>query len=308
MIQKGKKLEWIIDDKQDNEWLFSVLKNTIQASKPVMQYWMNQHKLKVNHKPVVQNVRLKKGDRLYVDLQEEEQSNVKPEYGEIDILFEDDHMVIVNKPAGMATHPNEKGQTGTLANFLAFHFQMNGEEQVVRHVHRLDFDTTGAVVFAKHRLAHAILDRQLQLKELKRTYVAIAEGRLKRATGVINKPIGRDRFHPTKRRVSPTGQEAITNYQVKGHHQGADLSLVELELETGRTHQIRVHMESIGHSLTGDLLYGGSASFLNRQALHAAKICVTHPITGESIHIIAPFPDDLLKLTTRFFPKFFPHK
>ncbi|MGK9265106.1 RluA family pseudouridine synthase [Bacillus inaquosorum] len=301
MKQKGRGLELLINDKQDGQWLFSVLKTALKASKPVIQAWVSNHQIKVNHESVITNVILKKGDRVFIDLQEIEESSVIPEYGELDILFEDSHMLIVNKPAGIATHPNEEGQTGTLANLIAYHFQVNGEACKVRHVHRLDQDTSGAVVFAKHRLAHAILDQQLEKKTLKRTYTAIAEGKLKTKKGTIDSPIGRDRSHPTRRRVSPGGQAAVTHFKLIASNAKERLSLVELELETGRTHQIRVHMASIGHPLTGDSLYGGGSKLLNRQALHAKKVQAVHPITGELIVAEAPFPADIESLCHTYF-------
>lgn len=178
MKQNDRGLELLITEKHAGQWLFSILKSEFQASKPVITEWMNQESIQVNRTSPKNNIILKSGDRLFIDLQEKTGSSVTPEYGEPDILFEDNHMLIANKPAGMPTHPNEEGQTGTLSNLIAYHFQINGEQAKVRHVHRLDRDTSGAVVFAKHRLAHAILDRQLETKTLKRTYIAAAEGKV----------------------------------------------------------------------------------------------------------------------------------
>lgn len=301
MKQKGRGLELLINEKQDGQWLFSVLKTALKASKPVIQDWMSHHQVKVNHESVINNVIVKKGDRVFIDLQESEESSVIPEYGDLDILFEDNHMLIVNKPSGIPTHPNEDGQTGTLANLIAYHYQVNGEIGKVRHVHRLDQDTSGAIVFAKHRLAHAILDQQLEKKTLKRTYTAMVEGNLKAKKGTIDSPIGRDRSHPTRRRVSLSGQTAVTHFNVIASNAKERLTLVELELETGRTHQIRVHMASIGHPLTGDALYGGGSKLLNRQALHAKKVQAVHPITGELIVAEAPFPVDIENLFDTYF-------
>lgn len=301
MKQKGRGLELLINEKQDGQWLFSVLKTALKASKPVIQDWMSHHQVKVNHESVINNVIVKKGDRVFIDLQESEESSVIPEYGDLDILFEDNHMLIVNKPSGIPTHPNEDGQTGTLANLIAYHYQVNGEIGKVRHVHRLDQDTSGAIVFAKHRLAHAILDQQLEKKTLKRTYTAMVEGNLKAKKGTIDSPIGRDRSHPTRRRVSLSGQTAVTHFKVIASNAKERLTLVELELETGRTHQIRVHMASIGHPLTGDALYGGGSKLLNRQALHAKNVQAVHPITGELIVAEAPFPVDIENLFDTYF-------
>lgn len=301
MKQNDRGLELLITEKHAGQWLFSVLKSEFQASKPVITEWMNQESIQVNRTSPKNNIILKTGDRLFIDLQEKTGSSVTPEYGEPDILFEDSHMLIANKPAGMPTHPNEEGQTGTLSNLIAYHFQINGEQAKVRHVHRLDRDTSGAVVFAKHRLAHAILDRQLETKTLKRTYIAAAEGKVTPKKGKVDSPIGRDRSHSVRRRVSPGGQAAVTHYKVKGYHPGAQLTLAELELETGRTHQIRVHMASIGHPLAGDELYGGSRTLFHRQALHAKKVSVVHPISGEEIVAEAPMPADLAHFTETYF-------
>ncbi|AUJ61729.1 RluA family pseudouridine synthase [Bacillus velezensis] len=301
MKQNDRGLELLITEKHAGQWLFSVLKSEFQASKPVITEWMNQKSIQVNRTSPKNNIILKTGDRLFIDLQEKTGSSVIPEYGEPDILFEDRHMLIANKPAGMPTHPNEEGQTGTLSNLIAYHFQINGEQAKVRHVHRLDRDTSGAVVFAKHRLAHAILDRQLETKTLKRTYIAAAEGKVTPKKGTVDSPIGRDRSHSVRRRVSPGGQAAVTHYKVKGYHPGAQLTLAELELETGRTHQIRVHMASIGHPLAGDDLYGGSRALFHRQALHAKKVSVFHPISGEEIVAEAPMPADLAHFTETYF-------
>ncbi|MBY6038659.1 RluA family pseudouridine synthase [Bacillus velezensis] len=301
MKQNDRGLELLITEKHAGQWLFSVLKSEFQASKPVITEWMNQKSIQVNRTSPKNNIILKTGDRLIIDLQEKTGSSVIPEYGEPDILFEDSHMLIANKPAGMPTHPNEEGQTGTLSNLITYHFQINGEQAKVRHVHRLDRDTSGAVVFAKHRLAHAILDRQLETKTLKRTYIAAAEGKVTPKKGTVDSPIGRDRSHSVRRRVSPGGQAAVTHYKVKGYHPGAQLTLAELELETGRTHQIRVHMASIGHPLAGDDLYGGSRALFHRQALHAKKVSVVHPISGEEIVAEAPMPADLAHFTETYF-------
>ncbi|QHZ46016.1 RluA family pseudouridine synthase [Bacillus sp. NSP9.1] len=300
MNQKNS-LTFRVAKQDDNEHLFTFLKRETKASKPVLQYWAAQQKIKVNQKDTSQNIRLKTGDRIMIDLHEQEESGIIPEYGELSVLFEDDHMLIVNKPPGIATHPNEEGQTGTLSNIVAFYFQASGDERKIRHVHRLDKDTSGAVVFAKHRLAHARLDEQLQRKELVRTYLAIAEGRIKKRQGTISSPIGRDRYHPVRRRVSPTGQAAVTHYTVKGYHNAANLTLCELQLETGRTHQIRVHLSSLGHPLAGDTIYGGSPALFSRQALHAKEIKMTHPVTNERLTIAAPLPDDLKQEAKRLF-------
>jgi 23S rRNA pseudouridine1911/1915/1917 synthase len=235
---------------------------------------------------------LSEGDLLQIKLFEpSDDYGYVPAYFDVQVLYEDDHLIVFNKPAGMDTHPNEAGQTNTLANAAAFYLQAKGEAVKIRHIHRLDRDTTGAVLFAKHALAGSILDRMLEDRLIKRTYLAIAEGILQKQSGIINLPIGRDRHHPTRRRVSKTGQPAVTKYKVVHTVRKENLTVVQCQLETGRTHQIRVHFSAIGHPLAGDVLYGGKPIF-KRQALHAAKLEFTHPFTRKKIVCHAPFIDD----------------
>jgi 23S rRNA pseudouridine1911/1915/1917 synthase len=230
------------------------------------------------------------GDTLSIPFFKPEVSIVQPTYLDIAILYEDDHLLIANKPAGIDTHPNSEEDDQSLLNGVAFHLQSKGELYYIKHIHRLDRDTTGAVIFAKHRMAGAILDRLLEERKIKRTYMALVEGKLKNSSGTISDPIGRDRHHPTRRRVSPTGQTAVTHYNVHVYEAKKDTSLISCQLDTGRTHQIRVHLSSIGHPLIGDILYGSSVK-LSRQALHAYKVEFTHPFTEEKILCKAPFTD-----------------
>ncbi|ALC80516.1 MULTISPECIES: RluA family pseudouridine synthase [Bacillus] len=293
MQQIGRSIYFAVSEKDAGSMLFTFLAAQACASKKLIQYWIANRKIKQNQSFVSHNAQLNENDSISIDFYENEPFDVVPEYGDLPVLFEDDHLIVINKPAGLATHPNEAGQTGTLANLIAFYFQMNGEERRIRHVHRLDQDTSGAIVFAKHRLALALLDQQMAKKQIKRTYLAIAEGKLKNARGKIDQPIGRDRYHSVRRRVSQTGQSAVTNFIVKGYDEKKDLSLLELQLDTGRTHQIRVHSSFIGHPLAGDTLYGGSERWIKRQALHSESISFIHPITKEELFIHAPPPKDM---------------
>ncbi|HLU21442.1 MAG TPA: RluA family pseudouridine synthase [Bacillaceae bacterium] len=207
----------------------------------------------------------------------------------INVLYEDEHLFVVNKRANMQTHPNTN-ETDTLLNAVAAYFHSKDEDCFFQPVHRLDKDTTGAILFAKNPLSLAVLHKLLEERAIKRTYWALADGLLKAKQGKINEPIGRDRHHATRRRVSKTGQTAITNYRVVKLFPEKRLSLIECQLDTGRTHQIRVHLQHIGHPLAGDTLYGGSPIF-PRQALHAKKIEFIHPFTLEKINVEAPFLD-----------------
>lgn len=234
---------------------------------------------------------LQAGDKLKFHFFREEDLGLIPSYYDIEVLFEDDHLLVLNKPAGMDTHPNSPEQNNTLANAAAFHMQMQGEYRSIKHIHRLDRDTTGAILFAKHALAGAILDKKLEERTIKRTYLALVHGRISKIKGTISEPIGRDRHHPARRRVSPGGQPAVTNYELIEYFPNLKLSLIKCRLDTGRTHQIRVHLSHIGHPLAGDILYGGKPAF-PRQALHAVKLEIPHPFLEETIVCHAPFLDN----------------
>ncbi len=287
--RKGNWMEIITQKKWEGKTIEDIFRKEWEVPKKLTHLFRMENTVLVNGLRANWNHPLKNGDRVLIKLFEE----VAPAssldfFYDIQVLYEDDHVIVFNKPANMSTHPNDENDKGTLLHAAQFHVQSNGEKLTIRQVHRLDKDTTGAILFAKHALSGAILDRMLEKHEIKRTYLAIVDGHIKKKKAIISEPIGRDRHHATRRRVSPSGQAAVTHYQVfkeeKGH------SYVKCWLETGRTHQIRVHFSHIGHPLVGDRLYGGKPLF-KRQALHAAKLEFTHPITGENIICYAPFID-----------------
>lgn len=299
MQRFGEWLEIKIPKEWANNTVFHVLSNKLGASKSLIQKWNSSSSIKRNNSKADVNHQLQTGDRLFLHIFGDEDYGVLPEYQTIDVLYEDDHLLIVNKKAGIDTHPNEAHQKGTLANGIAYYYQSNGLQIKVRHIHRLDKDTSGAIIFAKHDLAHSLLNHDLELRKIKRTYIAIIEGKLPQPKGKIDQPIGRDRHHATRRRVSPQGQRAITHYQVEQYVATNHLSIVSLQLDTGRTHQIRVHLSSIGHPIIGDVLYGGKKGFIGRQALHALKVSLIHPFTAERIKVEANYPTDMLPLLSK---------
>lgn len=292
--KQGQWLELIIPREWEQKSIESLLRNTWQAPKGLL------HRLRMEKGVVLDGAvcnwqtPLETGSKLHLKIFWNEEYGVIPEYGPLDVIFEDDHLLIVNKPAGMDTHPTEKGQMGTLANRVASYLQGQGTETKIRHIHRLDKDTSGAVVFAKHALAGAIMDRMLAQRLISRKYVAFVHGDINQNRGTITASIGRDRHHPTRRRVSNKGDKAITHFVVKERYGTA--TMLQLTLDTGRTHQIRVHMGSIGHPLIGDILYGGKKEGIARQALHARFIELTHPFSSEQIRVEAVLPGDLLEL------------
>lgn len=294
MIKTRKKGEWfelIIPEKWHGLTIEQIFKDVWQAPKKLTHQLRMEKKVRLNGENANWVRPVAKKDVLQLNIFQEKDYGVIPSYMDISVLYEDEHILIVNKPPGINTHPNEQEEKDTLANGVAFYLQAKGEQCLVKHIHRLDRDTSGALLFAKHSLVGSILDKMLQDREIKRTYKAIVHGILKKKKGTIALPIGRDRHHPTKRKVSPKGQHAATHYETVKIDKGKGLSLVKCELETGRTHQIRVHLSHIGHPIAGDKLYGrGDKDGFSRLALHAEQLEFTHPFTGVKISCIAPFP------------------
>ncbi|CAM3782521.1 RluA family pseudouridine synthase [Mesobacillus thioparans] len=294
MIHTNKRGNWFeitVPEEWEKHTLETLFKEVWKAPKKLVHTFRMEKSVLLNGQVPDWTLPLRKNERLSLELFTDEEPTFIPEYLDVEVIHEDDHLIVFNKPAGMDTHPNEDGQTGTLANAAAFHMQASGETNRPRHIHRLDRDTTGAVLFAKNPLIAAILDKMLEERSIKRTYVALADGIIRQKKGTIDKPIGRDRHHATRRRVSATGQKAVTHFKVLEKLNQKNLSLLQCSLDTGRTHQIRVHFSAIGHPLAGDKLYGGSDTFY-RQALHAVKMEFIHPFTQEKIICHAPFIDE----------------
>ncbi|PWV92019.1 RluA family pseudouridine synthase [Paenibacillus cellulosilyticus] len=204
-------------------------------------------------------------------------------------LYEDDYVLVMNKPAGMPVHASKPGERGTLDEAAAVHLLKKGDPLPVRHIHRLDNETSGPVLYSKNDLAQQRLDEAMRSKAIDRQYIAFVQGRLARRAGVIDAPIGRDRHHSAKRRAGAGGDPAITHYELLEQYSSA--ALVSVRLETGRTHQIRVHMSHIGHPLVGDSLYGGSTRLLAHQALHGERLLFTHPLHGGQMEVFSPRPE-----------------
>lgn len=240
---------------------------------------------------------LQPGDWVRVVLPPADAPNVAPEPVALSIVYEDRDVVILNKPAGLVVHPTHGVYTGTLANGLAWHWRARGEAWGIHPVHRLDRDTSGLVMFAKHPWAHQALDAQLHKRVLKRTYLAWVEGNPSTSFGTIDAPIALRGDHPVARTVAPSGQRAVTHWVClerlpQPAPQGS--ACLRLELETGRTHQIRVHLAHIGLPIWGDRLYGQPApTGLGRQALHAATLGFYHPRGSDWVEFEAPLPSDV---------------
>ncbi|WP_145335316.1 RluA family pseudouridine synthase [Paenibacillus xylanexedens] len=239
------------------------------------------------------------GDRLRLALFAVQPLGVEPRWADLDVLYEDDFCLVVHKPAGMKLHPDggREEQVITLDHAVASYYEINGTQTSVRHVHRLDEDTTGPVLYAKNAFALAKLDEAMRLKAIDRQYVAITDGQVPSDLSKIDAPIGKDRHHKQRRRVSEGGQDAITHVDIV--HVWERATLVRLKLETGRTHQIRVHLSYAGHPLVGDKLYGGRSDIIGRQALHGEVLSFNHPLTGALIEVQDPWPADFEQLAAR---------
>ena len=221
---------------------------------------------------------------------DEDNSNIVPTKIPINIIYEDEAYLVVNKPAGIPVHPSMDHYTDSLANGVIFYFNQIGLKKKIRPVNRLDKDTSGIVIFAKNEYIQECLIKQMKNKQFIKKYIAIVNGNLDNLEGIINAPIARKENSIIERCVSETGDTAITHYKVLKRNDNFDV--IECILETGRTHQIRVHFAYLGHSLLSDTLYGVSSPLINRQALHAYEVEFIHPITKQKVKYIADIPDD----------------
>lgn len=237
---------------------------------------------------------LKDGNQLQVRVAEKRSSAaVEPVPMDLDILYEDTHLLVVNKPAGMAVHPSQGNHGNTLANGLADYFRKKQEAFVFRAVNRLDKDTSGLLLVAKNGLSSSLLSGQVERREICREYLAAVCGKTD-ACGTVSVPIGRKEGSAIQRIPDPDhGEAASTRYERLLYNKNTDLSLLRLRLETGRTHQIRVHMKYIGHPLPGDFLYNPDFRYIRRQALHSVRLSFPHPFTGEVLDFSAPLPEDM---------------
>lgn len=250
-----------------------------------------------NGSPVYTTYRLDEGDSLTVTLPEEHGSeNIVPVPMDLDIRYEDRDLLVVNKAAGVPIHPSQGNHDNTLANGIAWYLGEKGEAATYRAINRLDRDTTGLLILARHALSACMLSEMVRTHAIRRCYLAAASG-LVPPEGVIDAPIARTCDSTIERCVDfERGDSARTHYRTLYYNRDTDCSLVELRLETGRTHQIRVHMKHIGHPLPGDFLYNPDYRLIGRQALHSWQLDFIHPIKKEPLHFEAPLPEVMRRL------------
>jgi RluA family pseudouridine synthase len=275
-----------------------ILTGVLGVSRRQIQKLTRSDGIRLNGRPPFLKRPVRAGDIVAARIAAAEEGSLAPEEMPLDVVHEDADVLVVNKPAGMLVHPVLPDQHGTLAHGIAHHFAEQGLHARVRPVHRLDRDTSGLLVFAKTAHAHRLLDRQIQQGELEREYLALASGVIAEERGVIDAPIARDPAEPRLRAVLPGGAPARTRFEVVERY--ADATLLWLKLETGRTHQIRVHLTHLGHPLLGDRQYGRvGLDRIGRQALHAARLAFRHPTTDQLLEFEATLPADMAALRER---------
>lgn len=283
--QEGKRIDAFVCEQLDG------------ITRSMVQNWIEQgHVTLASGKTIKKNYKVNAGDAVIVQMPEPQSVEIEPENIPIDIVYEDEDIIVVNKARGMVVHPAVGNWNGTLVNALMYHCgdRLSGINGEIRPgiVHRIDKDTSGLLVVAKNDLAHQSLAEQIACHSAAREYQAIVVGAPREDQGTIAQPIGRHKVDRKKMAIVPEGRHAVTHYQVLKRFRG--YSLLAFQLETGRTHQIRVHMASIGHPIIGDPLYGlkkDRFSSLDGQCLHAWRLSLDHPRTGERMVFEAPLPE-----------------
>lgn len=305
MDELTKEFDFVTTEEWENERIDKCLGSIVDSlSRSYLQKLLSQGQILVNNQPVSKSsYRLKPDDCIKVLLPPSIIPDITPENIPLDILYEDTDVIVVNKPKGMVVHPAAGHYTGTLVNALLYHCGdgLSGINGIMRPgiVHRIDKDTTGSIIACKNDIAHASLANQLKEHTVVRRYHAIVQGTFKNEQGTVQTLIGR---HPVDRKkmavVKDSGKEAITHYRVL--KQFAKYTYIECVLETGRTHQIRVHMAHLGHPLLGDTLYGAASNsfHLEGQTLHAKILGFQHPVSGQYIETDAPLPEYFQRLLT----------
>jgi 23S rRNA pseudouridine1911/1915/1917 synthase len=286
-------LNWIVKSRDNNRVLKEFLYLQGISKRALTQIKFYGGKILVNN--VELNVRkvLSEDDIVTIIFPQEKRSpEMAPENIELDIVYEDEFILVINKQAGMPTIPSRQHPTGTLANAVLYYYDQNNLSFTFHAVNRLDRDTSGLLIIAKNSFVHNLFAHEQKKGTIKRKYKAIVHGELE-GKGIVNAPIGRKQGSIIERCVTEDGQSAITHFEVLNKKN--EYSLVELSLETGRTHQIRVHMAHLGHPLVGDDLYGGSTNILNRQALHSYSINFFHPILLKELKFESVLPEDMEK-------------
>jgi 23S rRNA pseudouridine1911/1915/1917 synthase len=298
----GKRLDLFLSEKIEG-W-----------SRSRLQQLIDDEDILVNSKKTKSSYRLSVGDEIEVELVEAPTDNFEPENIPLDIIFEDEYLAVINKPAGMIVHPGAGVKSGTLANAIAYHFNFKSSAETataenyrIGIVHRLDKDTSGLILVAKNDRTHETLAKQFRDREVFKSYVALVHGAMRGTKGKVDQPIGRDRYNRIKMSVTKTGRNAVSLWKVRKNFE--KFTLLDVEIKTGRTHQIRVHLGFLNHPIVGDDIYNEgrdntvndlelnrAISKLGRFFLHAERLIFTHPVSKQKMDFTSPLPRELTEL------------
>ena len=285
-------LSYQIDKDEHYDNVLHVLKEQFLLSDRLITKLKKANKIYLNSLPTYTKKSVTVGDTVSVLIDfEEDNSNIVASNIPLNIIYEDDYLLVLNKPANIAIHPSILHFDNSLSNGVKFYFDKLGLKKKIRIVNRLDRNTSGIVILAKNEYIQECLIKQMKTNEFKKEYLAIAKGILESKSGTLNFPIARKEGSIIERTVSSDGDSAITHYDVVKEFN--NLSLVHIVLETGRTHQIRVHFSHIGHPILGDTLYGSPSELINRQALHSYKLTFIHPVTKKELILESSLPNDI---------------
>lgn len=286
--------EYTLQPKDEGKKYQDILAHRFHFSRKLLQNLKLGERVWVNGRFTFLSARGSVGETLSIQLQSVEAPSIPGENLPLDILYEDNFILAINKPPGQVVHPTPRYPVGTIGNAVVGYWEARGEGRPFRPIHRIDRNTSGVVVVAKNQFAHQQIAWQLEHHNIHKRYLGLVERQVKNDNGVINEPISLVPGSFIQRQISPEGLRAVTHFRVLKRFQNT--TLLEFILETGRTHQIRVHCQALGHPLLGDDLYGGDLSRIQRQALHSFMYEFLHPLTGQTVSIRAPWPEDMQHL------------
>jgi 23S rRNA pseudouridine1911/1915/1917 synthase len=286
-------LNWKISEQDQGKLIREFLKDRQISKTALADIKFKGGQIQVNSAPITVRHELMEGDLLRVVFPVEVPSKVMAKENiPLSIVYEDDFLLVIDKTPYMSTIPSREHPTGSLANALLYYYEQHGIASTIHIVNRLDRDTSGLLIVAKHRYTHHLFSKQQKSTLINRRYEAIVHGQLGPDNGTIDAPIGRKETSIIEREVRGDGQVAITHYQVIKRYK--EFTHLSIKLQTGRTHQIRVHLSYIGHPLLGDNLYGGERRLISRQALHSRELSFRHPMTGEQLTFLTSLPEDII--------------
>ena len=292
----NRNIDYIIDEDSSGLRVEQFLRRKRYSGQNLSEIKRMPKSILVNGVHYYMRQELSTGDHLQVRICETQNSEkIPPTKLPLDIIYEDEDLLVLNKPAGMPIHPSLNNYTNSMANALAYYFQSQGKPFIFRCCNRLDRDTSGLTIVSKHLVSGSILSDMTKYRKVHREYLAIVRGSVTPSEGTIQAPLGRKEGTIIERTVDwEHGEDAVTHYKVVKEANGH--SLVSLRLETGRTHQIRIHMKYLGYPLIGDYLYNPDMEYMTRQALHSHHMEFTHPVTGEHMSFTAPLPEDMARV------------